>query len=673
MFTSALKTFFGSGVVATVTDAFFNLVTLLLPGNGTNGAQNNTFLDSSTNNFSITRNGNTTQGTFSPFSQTGWSNYFDGSGDFLSWNSGSSVAFGTSDFTVEAFVYVTSTPNTKYIIDARDSSNTGAWAFAFGLGGTGYKLGFFDGTTTIEEATASIPNNSWQHCVAVRSGTTLSVYLNGGRVATATNSKNLNVSPTTSYVGTRYTGSGYDIEGYISNVRIIKGTAAYDPTQTTITVPTAQLTDVTNTVLLTCASNSFFDKNTQATAKTITAAGTPSIQAFSPFAPTAAYSAATVGGSGYFDGTGDFLNSSHPALNATFTIEAWVYRTSGSALQSIVFLNSGGVSGVIVYIDASNFLVVTDGVTGQSAFSNLTVPINAWAHVAVVRSGGTTTGYVNGVVAGSHSFTPGAVNAATIARYTAASPLFFPGYISNVRVVNGTAVYTGAFTPPTAPLTAITDTSLLLNFTNAGITDATAKNDLETVGNASISTTQSQFGGSSISFDGTGDGLILPASPFYNFLDGNFTVEAWVYIAGNSPLDGLSRRIANIFSVSTSSAFSFNFIIRGDGTTTGTGLEIYNGTNIVNVTGTISQSTWHHIAVTKSGTSVYFFLNGTQMGTTQTTSGNWGSATVAAQVGRAAVTSYTFDLNGYIDDLRVTRFARYTANCTAPTSAFALQ
>jgi hypothetical protein len=50
------------------TDPFFNQTTLLLHGDGTNGAQNNTFLDSSTNNFTITRNGNTTQGTFSPFS-----------------------------------------------------------------------------------------------------------------------------------------------------------------------------------------------------------------------------------------------------------------------------------------------------------------------------------------------------------------------------------------------------------------------------------------------------------------------------------------------------------------------------------------------------------------------------------------------------------------------------
>ena len=48
-------------------DPYYEYVTLLLTGDGTNGAQNNTFLDSSSNAFTITRNGNTTQGSFSPY------------------------------------------------------------------------------------------------------------------------------------------------------------------------------------------------------------------------------------------------------------------------------------------------------------------------------------------------------------------------------------------------------------------------------------------------------------------------------------------------------------------------------------------------------------------------------------------------------------------------------
>jgi hypothetical protein len=70
----------GAGGAAPTTDPFFNQTTLLLHGDGTNGAQNNTFLDSSSNTFTITRNGNTTQGTFSPFSLPNgeFSNFFDG-------------------------------------------------------------------------------------------------------------------------------------------------------------------------------------------------------------------------------------------------------------------------------------------------------------------------------------------------------------------------------------------------------------------------------------------------------------------------------------------------------------------------------------------------------------------------------------------------------------------
>ena len=69
-----------------IKDPYDNFNTLLLQADGiANGSQNNTFLDSSTNNFTITRNGNTTQGSFTPFSsQPGaWGNYFGGS-DYLS-------------------------------------------------------------------------------------------------------------------------------------------------------------------------------------------------------------------------------------------------------------------------------------------------------------------------------------------------------------------------------------------------------------------------------------------------------------------------------------------------------------------------------------------------------------------------------------------------------------
>ena len=156
----------------------------------------------------------------------------------------------------------------------------------------------------------------------------------------------------------------------------------------------------------------------------------------------------------------------------------------------------------------------------------------------------------------------------------------------------------------------------------------------------------------------------------FDFSTGDFTIESWVYIAGNSALDGSSRRYANIFSVSTTGAFNVNFVVRGDSTTTGTGLEIYNGTSTVAVTGSISQNAWNHVAVSRSGANAYFWLNGQQMGATQSISGSWGSSANAGQVGQSANTvGYSFPLIGYLSNVRVVKGrAVYTSAFTPSTT-----
>jgi hypothetical protein len=86
-----------------------------------------------------------------------------------------------------------------------------------------------------------------------------------------------------------------------------------------------------------------------------------------------------------------------------------------------------------------------------------------WTHAAVSRASGTTRLFINGALltsaADSHNY---AAQAVTVGSYGGGTT-YFAGYITNVRLVKGTPVYTAAFTPSAAPLTAVTGTSLLLN------------------------------------------------------------------------------------------------------------------------------------------------------------------------------------------------------------------
>ena len=112
-----------SGGVQEATDDSFNLVTSLFNFDGSNGAQNNTFLDSSSNAFSVTRAGNSTQGTFSPFSseEGKWSIEFDGS-VYCSSATSDDFEFGTGDYTIEAWVWKNTTGQ-QHVYDGRWPDN----------------------------------------------------------------------------------------------------------------------------------------------------------------------------------------------------------------------------------------------------------------------------------------------------------------------------------------------------------------------------------------------------------------------------------------------------------------------------------------------------------------------------------------------------------------------
>lgn len=659
---------------AAVTDAFFEYVSLLLNTTSTNGAQNNTFLDGSTNAFAITRNGNTTQGTFSPFSQTGWSNYFDGTGDYLSAAANTAFDFGSGDFTVELWINPSSRTNTDGVISKGNTSSTGNEVWSLEWNSTN-NLNFYSGgglVSPVVTSTTQFAIGVWYHVAVARSGTTTKIFVNGTEEASST------TSYTVAAGGTLYIGTGWfapatrDTSGYISNLRIVKGTAVYT---SAFTPPTSPLTAITNTSLLTCRSNRFIDNSSNAFA--ITRNGDVSVQAFSPFNPTAAWSASTNGGSGYFDGTGDYLSvADNVALepgSSDLTWEMWINTTASNQYATIygrgttwaagawlVLINNASATAgdvAVWFHDFSNVapLLVSTGINVRDA---------AWHHIAVVRNGSAWTLYVDGISRSAPATWAGTVTDRADGPNVARDPATpttrdFPGYISNLRVVKGTAVYTAAFTPPTAPLTAITNTSLLLNFTNAGIYDSASGNDLETVGNAQVSTVQAKWGTTSMAFDGTGDWLFQIDRPALRLGSGDFTIEGWVYLNAAGVAYGL------ISKGTATTGWSVNV-------TAGNKLQFsYTATQLTGAT-SLAATTWYYFAVVRSGSAsgnLKIYLDGVADATSAGAVTDNFNQTNVMYIGADRVAGSA--LNGYLDDVRITN--GYARTISTPTAAFPVQ
>jgi hypothetical protein len=183
--------------------------------------------------------------------------------------------------------------------------------------------------------------------------------------------------------------------------------------------------------------------------------------------------------------------------------------------------------------------------------------------------------------------------------------------------------------------------------------------------------------GSAIAFDGTGDYLSVPVNSDLSFGTSDFTIECWIYIVANSSPNQDTNRPAQLLGTSLSS-FGGTFIefqIAGTSATTGTGISFTNavsGSSSTSVvyTGTIAKTTWHHVALVRSGTTTSIYLNGTSVA-----SGTLSNQTInqvhPIWVGGQNLPNYNHYFNGYIDDLRITKgVARYTSNFTPPAAPF---
>jgi len=647
----------------------------------------NNFKDVSTNSFITTASSGVSIQRFNPFGNTQTysissntiqgSTYFNGSTGYLTVASNSNLAAGTGNFTVEAWVYTPLSSGTQSVYDARSSqADATAIGFFFGLYSSNSLLFYTSGAVIATGGT--IPTNTWTHVAVVRVGNAITCYINGTSVATGTTTNNFTNALVQIGSSNNVTGSSANFfNGYISNLRFVKGTALYTGT---FTVSTVALSAVSNTVLLTNqTSQSIADASTISNVITVVGTAVPSLR--TPFARVDASTAATLySGSVYFNGSTDYL--SIPSSSETnfsgvnWTIELWFYPTSvPPATATNLIQSSQGTNNWQPYIGigVNTNLTLQIVINAVSAATTETFNLNSWNHGALVRSGGVVKFYLNGVATSisttsdisntNLSWFFGKVdNAAGGGGYL----YYFNGYLSNIRFVKGTALYTSAFTPSTIPLTtssqSSTGTVFLLSGLNAGIYDSTMQNNLITVGSSRVSSTSTslvKFGSGSVYLDGSSGYLITSPSP-QSVLSGNFTIEFWLYPSN------------------TSSAYRALVSSENYSATTG-GWSLYqNGTSIefwispgsvvtLTASSAITASTWQHLALCRESGTLRLFINGTSVSSTSN------STLLTGQqiwIGDNNAGSYFY--NGYIDDLRITNnIARYTATFTPPTASFA--
>jgi hypothetical protein len=586
----------------------------------------------------------------------GASALFDGTGDYLTFSQSSDLTLGTNNFTVEMWV--------------RPNNTAAQYQPVFSLDGNGYPLVLFQMTSGVMEGYISTSGSSWDfanvnigtftagnwyHISVVRNGSTFAWYLNGTQTQTRTSSSSIIAQRSAGRIGT--SDSPYYWNGWVDEVRI-SNSARYTAN---FTAPTEPFVNDANTVLLihadgTDASTFFEDDNG-------TGRSQLGIGAFGGATLSTAQSKFGSSSLDFGDGVGDYYKITAPTTSyfggtGDMTFEFQYYRKSSGSGGHITDFRSGGGDAAWTIVDFEDGATTRLGLyqNGYIIASNIAVPSTTWTHIALVRQGTTVKWYKNGTLTDTSTAASGAWSnrtdcfvGANFADQSAGNNT--NAYIDEIRI-SSTARYTANFTAPTQPF--VNDANTLLLIHGDGTNGSTVIRDdngvrapigISANGNAQITTTQSQFSGTSLSLDGNGDYLRtqfdLPAVK---------TLECWIRLNNVSGEKYVFRfhNSSDTFSW-TFGVLNANSYLFSGGTTT---------------SGTLSTNTWTHLCLVDDGSSMTMAVNGVF--------GSQRGSVGAISNCILYLGGFTNNLgvNGFLDEVRVSNIARYTANFTAPTEPF---
>ena len=219
---------------------------------------------------------------------------------------------------------------------------------------------------------------------------------------------------------------------------------------------------------------------------------TPAVLVMNLDATVGAMPGSNITTSASFNGTTQYLTlpaSTDWALGTgDFTIEWWQYQTGAGTFPRVFSVGAGPAS-IAVSIESGTFYFWENGnFTFSSVLSSY---LTTWVHFAISRVSGQTSVYQNGTKLGSTFSDTNNINDSSstlsIGREISIFDTYFPGYISNFRIVKGTGIYTANFVAPTTTLRAVSGTVALLPLAAAPFMDMST--NLYTITNYGTTTT----------------------------------------------------------------------------------------------------------------------------------------------------------------------------------------
>jgi len=580
----------------------------------------------------------------------------------------------SGDYSFELWVYPNAISGSQILFDLRTASDQSLPLLY--ITSNGY-VEYWQTSARIT-TTSSINTLTWTHVALVRSGTTVTLYVNGSSAGTYSEPSVQSWAGGTHYIGRRFEAYNLNyltLNGYIDDFRVTKGVARYTdsftPPTSALSADVSGITGNTNEVK-TLYNGTLADES--GTQPNLTPINNASLSPATDHPYGGSVNVYSYTGSNQYHFTSSYTNG----ISGTgdWTIELWVKINTAPTTNKNIWSNLNGASSDCphIYFRNSDDKIIYYRNGADRLASTTTIVVGNWYHVAVAKSGGTVRLYINGQEEASAADT---VNYAA-SQYMAINSYWtgsafdtssgIDGEITDVRVTVGSALY--PFYPPISALTNTpeylgdfgvdrttdgTGVTLLLDGTS--VTSDAAGQSTVSIYNPAGATVTANQGPTGAKWPNTyyidipNNGHINVTLPSGSGLGRNgtaFTVEAWVYFDAISD-DGVFQLLPNGLLSSTGVGAADSLAM----SVVGSSWKLYKGVTGATTTGSVTTGQYYHIALTSDGTTLRWFVDGSLLDSATVASANIPAAGFPYMaVGGFFNLSYPMD--GRVQDVRVT-------------------